>query len=114
MSTQLGVINNTVSVTRFFGGADRGTSIQLTCKNGYVQLNASEIVALLPMLKSVVDLELGRKKAECERAIKECQDLEKTIVKDMQEVSEMAISQRILDCAVLLSLGKAVVTDGEE
>ena len=113
MSTCLGVINDNVSVTRFYGGDDRGVCAQLTGDDGFIHLTASEIIAVLPMLKNVIDMELGRKKTHCETAIRENKELSKTIVKDMREVSSMAISQSVMDFAALMVLGKAAVTDSE-
>jgi len=115
MSTELGSINGT-HLTRFYGGDDRGVSIQLTGENGYVQFNAPEIVALMPELKAILDMELQRKKNLCEQAIKDNKELMKTIVKDMVEVSNMAISQPVFDTASLLLLGSVSVdkTESEE
>ena len=116
MSTQLGIINKNVIVTRFYGGDEQGVSIQLTSQSrndGHVQLSASEIVALIPMLKIVLDDELNRKKRECEKVIEENKELMKTIVKDMRDVAGMAINAPIFEMASLLTLGKAEVTDSE-
>jgi len=59
MSTNLGNINDK-SLTRFYGGDVRGVCVQITCDSGYVQLSASEIVALIPELKSIIDYELSK------------------------------------------------------
>lgn len=115
MSTELGSINGT-HLTRFYGGDDRGVSIQLTGENGYVQFNASEIVALIPELRAILDMELQRQKNLCEQAIKDNKELMKTIVKDMVEVTNMAISQPVFDTASLLVLGGVKIdkTESEE
>lgn len=116
MSRTLGIINDEIIVTKFYGGKDKGVSIQLTSQSGqgYVQLNASEIVALLPMLKEVLDGELASKHRECKEAIEQYKELEKTIVKDMRDVSAMAMSQTTLDMSSLLCLGVAKVDGREE
>lgn len=108
MSTDLGNINDK-SLTRFYGGDAHGVCVQITCGSGYVQLSASEIVTLIPELKSIIDYELSRKKAECDRVLLEQQELKNTIVNDMSEVAKMAIAQPVLDMSALLLLGKVVI-----
>lgn len=119
MSTELGTLVSTGSrnvpmeITRFWGGAKKGPCVQLTAvmeegSHGYVQLSASDIIALLPILKKyILDYALESKKEEAEKAIADCEDLRKTIVEDMRAVSQMAINQPILDMASLLSLGES-------
>jgi hypothetical protein len=117
MGTELGTIENTgpngvtLSVTRFFGGKNAGPCVQLSAKTkegnyGYVQLSASDIIALLPILKTyIIDYALEGKKKEAEEAIKGYSELQKTIVKDMRDVSAMAISLPVLNTASLLCFG---------
>jgi hypothetical protein len=119
MSTELGTLVSTGSrnvpmkLTRFWGGKDKGPCVQLTAvmeegSHGYVQLSASDIIALLPILKKyILDYALEGKKEEAEKAIEDCKELRNTIVEDMRAVSQMAINQPILDMAVLLSLGQS-------
>ena len=109
MSKDLILINSKIQVGSFFGGDSRGVCCQITADSGFVQLTASEIIAAIPALKYVIDCELIRKKSECEQAIKENQELLKTIVKDMRDVAEMACSQKILEVAALLTVGAANV-----
>lgn len=124
MSTDLGNLKDTgsrnvdMNVTRFSGGAKNGLCIQLTAvmeegSHGYVQLNASDIVALLPTFKDILNASFAAKKEEAERAIEENKELRDTIVKDMREVSAMAISQPVFDVAALLTIGKKELTGGD-
>jgi len=123
MSTDLGNLKDTgsrnvdMSVTRYYGGEKNGLCIQLTAQMedgipGYVQLNASDIVALLLVLKGVLDANFEVRKAEAERAIEENKTLRNTIIKDMREVSAMAIAQPVFDCAALLTIGRKELTGG--
>lgn len=123
MSTDLGNLKDAgsrgvdMNVTRYSGGARNGLCIQLTAEMeegspGYVQLNASDIVALLPVFKDILDARFAAKKEEAEKAIEENKALRDTIVKDMREVSAMAISQPIFDFAALLTIGKKELTGG--
>lgn len=125
MSKDLGTLEDTGSrgvdmgVTRFYGGAKNGTCVQLTAvmeggENGYVQLNASDIVALMPVFKNILDCALSEKKRDAEAAIAENEALRKTIVKDMAEVASMAIAQPVLDCASLMNFGKKQLTGGDD
>lgn len=113
MSTELGNVND-ISATRFWGGEERGVCLQLTSKDGYVQASAAELVAIIPAIKSVIDMELERRKRDCEKAIADHKDLEKTIVNDMRAVAEMALNQPILDMASLLNLGGLKLEGGEK
>lgn len=124
MSTDLGTLKDTgsrnveMSVTRFSGGVKNGLCVQLTAQMeegspGYVQLNASDIVALLPVFKDILDANFAAKKAEAEKAIEENKALRDTIVKDMREVSAMAIAQPVFDFAALLTIGKKELTGGD-
>jgi hypothetical protein len=125
MSTFLGTLKNTgsrnvdMSVVRYWGGNAYGACLQLTASTeegnvGHVQLNASDIVALMPVFKQILDDTFKAKKYEAETAIKENQELLKTIVQDMREVSEMAINQPVFDYAALLTIGKKELTGGDE
>ena len=80
MSTDLGNLKDTGSrnvdmgVTRYSGGKKNGLCIQLTAQMeegspGYVQLNASDIVALLPVFKDILDANFEARKTEAERAM---------------------------------------------
>lgn len=124
MSTDLGNLKDTGSrnvdmcVTRFYGGQKNGPCLQLTAQmeegpTGYVQLNASDIVALLPIFKGILDDAFSARKAEAEKAIEENKALRDTIVKDMREVSAMAIAQPVFDFAALLTIGKKELTGGD-
>ena len=113
MSTTLGVINGEIGVCRFWGGEDRGVCVQLTGDNGYVQMTVSEIIAALPMLKEVIDAEMGRRLKECEKAIEETEALKNSIVSDMKKSAEMAINLKILNMSAMLNTGTATVTDRE-
>ena len=117
MSTELGRIENTGSrggemmVTRYFGGTKVGPCLQLSAQQergdwGYVQLSASDIVALMPVFKGLIDDALTMKKREADEAIAEYRELAKTIVKDRSEVCAMAIAQPVFDVAAILSFGK--------
>ena len=112
MSTEIGKLNDK-QLTRFFGGVERGPCIQITSADGYIQLSASEIIALLPELKKIIDYNLEGKKAECERVMSEYREMEKTIVKDMYEVAKMAIAQPVFDMAALLNLGQDKIDRSE-
>lgn len=105
MSKSLGSVNN-IHANQFWGG-DRGVCMQLTnmFSDGYVQLSAAEIIALMPAFKAVIDAELNRQKKDCEKVIAEHKELEKSIVNDMRKVAEMAINQPVFDMASLLLLG---------
>ena len=124
MSADLGNLKDTgsrnvdMNVIMYSGGSKNGPCIQLTARmeeesTGYVQLNASDIVALLPVFKRVLDASFAEKKAEAEKAIEENKALRDTIVKDMREVSAMAISQPVFDFAALLTIGKKELTGGD-
>lgn len=115
MSKSLGSVNN-IHANKFWGGNDRGSSLQLTDeKSGfYVQLNANELIALMPAFKNIIDTELNRKKIECENVIAEHKDLEKGIISDMRKVAEMAVNQPIFDMSSLLLLGGAKLEGAEE
>lgn len=106
MSTSLGKVNN-IHANSFWGGEEKGCCLQLTNldKDGYVQLTASEIIALMPAFKHVIDTELERKKKECEKVIAEHKELQKSIISEMRNVAEMAIAQPVLDMSSLLLLG---------
>lgn len=115
MSRDIGTIKSTgsrgvdMSLTRYWGGP-AGPCIQLTAlteddEYGYIQLSAADIVALMPHLKSVIDDALHAKRDEAVRAIEQNKELERTIVRDMREVSSMAIAQPVLDYAAVLCLG---------
>lgn len=106
MSTSLGKVNS-IHANCFWGGDSRGCCLQLTNLegDGYVQLKASEIIALMPAFKYVIDAELNRQKASVEKAIKDNKELEKSIFHDIREVAEMAIAQPIFDMSSLLVLG---------
>lgn len=114
MSKSLGSVN-CIHANKFFGGHERGSSLQLTDeKSGaFVQLNAAELIALMPAFKNVIDTELRRKKIECENVIAEHKELEKSILSDMRNVAEMAINQPVFDMASLLVLGGAKLEGGE-
>lgn len=113
MSKDLGRIKrhgyDDLTVTQFWGGDDQGICVQLTGympdkdMSGYVQMNAGEIIALLPVLKDVVNAELTRKREEAARAIEENKELLKSIVEDIRDVNDMAIAQPVLNIAALLS-----------
>jgi len=109
-----------MSLTRFWGGKAKGVCIQLTAvmeegECGYIQLSASDIIALLPIFKKyILDFALEGKKEEAEKAIEDCKALRKTIVEDMRAVAQMAISQSILDVATLLCLGESKFEISEE
>lgn len=119
MSTHLGTLKNTgsrgrkIAVTRFYGGDKYGPCLQLSSDGGYVQLNASDIIALLPTFKDLLDMCLEAKKLEAEAAIEENKSLRETIVKDMREVAKMAINQPILDTAALLLFEKKQLSGSE-
>lgn len=124
MSTEIGTIINSgsrgvgLSLTRYWGG-EAGACLQLTAKQddgayGYVQLSASDIILIMPILKEIIDLELGRKKHQAESAIDKNRDLLKTIFPDMREVPEMAIAQTLLDFSALLVLGKKEIVFDQE
>lgn len=124
MSTDLGNLKDTgsrnvdMNITRYSGGAKNGLCVQLTAQmeegsTGYVQLNASDIVALMPVFKEILDASFAAKKAEAEKAIEENKALRDSVVKDMREVSAMAISQPIFDFAALLTIGKKELTGGD-
>lgn len=106
MSTSLGKVNK-IQATRFFGGEEKGCCLQLTSLDGYgyVQLTASEIIALMPAFKAVIDAELNRQKKLVEKAIEDNKALQKSIFSDMREVAVMAIAQPVLDMSSLLVLG---------
>lgn len=117
MSTDLGNLKDTgsrnvdMNVTRYSGGEKNGLCIQLSAQmedgsTGYVQLNASDIVALLPVFKDILDANFEVRKAEAERVMEENKALRNSIVKDMQEVSAMAIAQPVFDFAALLTIGR--------
>lgn len=116
MSKSLGTVNH-LHANKFWGGIERGSSLQLSDnKSGfYVQLNAAEIIALMPAFKDIIDTELNRQKKECEKMLAKYKELEKSIVSDMRAVSEMAINQPALDAASLLVLGgaKLIVDENE-
>lgn len=109
MGTQLGVINGKY-LKRFWGGNERGVCLQITSDSGYNQFTASELIAALPLIKSIIDYELGRKQSEIIEAINMNKELLNTIVKDMRDVNQMAINQPIFDVAALMSLGKVEIT----
>jgi hypothetical protein len=125
MSTELGILKSTGSrevnlyVTRYWGGK-KGVCVQLTAvqednTHGYVQLSCSDILALLPILKEhIINVEMSRKKAECEEAIKESKALEKTIVSDMRDVAELMIHSHSYDITNLLLYGKREFEKSEE
>lgn len=106
MGTSLGKVNN-IHANRFWGGEERGCCLQLTNldRDGYVQLTASEIIALMPAFKHVIDKELERKKSECEKVLAEHKELQRSIINDMKNVAQMAIVQSVLDMSSLLLLG---------
>ena len=117
MSTELGRIENTGSrgvamqVTRYAGGVRVGPCLQLSAQQeqgdwGYVELSASDIVALMPVFKEIIDDALAMKKREADEAIAEYKELAKTIVKDRSEACAMAIAQPVFDVAAILSFGK--------
>lgn len=123
MSTEIGVIEGTGSrgvemgVTRYFGG-EAGVCIQLTAQQeegraGHVQLNAADIITLLPIFKQIIDINLEDKKREVEKAIKENQELRKTIMNDMREIAGMAISQPVFDMAKLMFYVKKEIGGGD-
>src|SRR6478735_9851806 len=108
MSTDLGTLVATgsrdvrMSLTRFYGGDRKGPCLQLTANmedgaTGYIQLSAADMVALLPIFKSVIDMTLEAKKNEAEQAIRENEALRKTIIEDIRGVCQLAISQPIFD-----------------
>lgn len=115
MSKSLGTVNN-LHANKFWGGEGRGSCLQLTDnKTGlYVQLSASEIIALMPAFKDVIDTELRRQKVECEKVISEHKELERSIVSDMRAVAEMAINQPILSMASFLVLGGSKLVDDDQ
>lgn len=115
MSKSLGTVNN-LHANKFWGGEGRGSCLQLTDnKTGlYVQLSASEIIALMPAFKDVIDTELNRQKRECEKAIAKNRELERSIVSDMRAVAEMAINQPVFNMASLLVLGGAKLVEDDE
>lgn len=100
MSKELGTIINknnperNISVTRFWGGDSQGISVQLTQKmedgtTGYVQLNLSDLLNLIPVLKTeIMDEEMGRRKREAERLMKENEELRNSIVNDIRKISD--------------------------
>ena len=108
MSTSLGKVNN-IHANQYWGGESKGCCLQLTNldKDGNVQLSASEIIALMPAFKAVIDKELERQKSECEKVIAEHKELQKSIISEMRNIAEMAIAQPVLDMASLLLLGGA-------
>jgi len=71
MSTEIGILKNAgsrnkdVSITRYYGGKEKGTCLQLTQEMehgskfhsyGYVQLSVQDLVDLLPIIqKHVID-----------------------------------------------------------
>jgi hypothetical protein len=125
MSTFLGTLENTgsrnvdMSVVRYWGGDANGVCLQLTATTeegdaGYVQLNPSDIVALIPVFKQILDYTFEAKKIEAEEAIRDNKELLKTIINDMREVSEMAINQPVFDYAALMTIGKKELTGGDE
>lgn len=112
MSKNLGIINNKFSAVQFWGGDSRGVCLQITnhsSNESYIQVTAAEAVALIPILKTVIDAELKRQSELCDEMIRKNQEMKKTIIKDMSEVAKMAINQKILDCASMLCLGGAKV-----
>lgn len=115
MSKSLGAVNH-IHATKFWGGEEKGSSIQLTdeVSGSYIQLNACELIALMPAFKNIIDTELGRKKRECEKVISEYKELEKSIVSDMRKVAEMAINQPVFDMASMLVLGGLKLEGGEQ
>lgn len=103
MSTDLPDVGDKY-LNSFFGGKDMGLCLQLTHKEsgGYVQLTPSDCIKLIPHFQSIIQCDLGRKKQECDIAIKENEDLKKTIVNDMREVAKMGEACTILDFAALM------------
>ena len=67
MSTELGTLERTgsrnvpLSITRYYGGKKKGVCVQFTAleekgEYGYVQLSASDLLTLIPILqKEIVD-----------------------------------------------------------
>ena len=125
MSEQVGFLQETgsrkvdMSIVRFYGGERVGMCLQLTAlmedmRDGYIQISAEDAIALLPALKMLIDKELSRRLKITKQAIAENEDLKKTILQDMVEVSEMAISQPVLRVASLLSLGGKEISSQRE
>jgi hypothetical protein len=60
MSTEIGklkkVMNEeTVSITRFYGGEENGVCVQLTdSKNNFLQFNVSDLITLIPLLETYI------------------------------------------------------------
>ncbi len=60
MSTDIGNLKNvmneeTISITRFYGGEENGVCVQLTDhKNNFLQFNVSDLMTLIPLLETYV------------------------------------------------------------
>ena len=114
MSKDIGVIKKSGSrgvelfLTRYWGGDKNGYCLQLSALqedgvHGYIQLSTSDIMALLPILKShLINPEMERQKRDTEDTINECKELEKTIVSDMRTIAEMAAFEPIAKFVNLL------------
>lgn len=121
MSTEIGTLKNTgsrgvdMSLTRFWGGDNNGVCVQLTAtmeegEGGYVQLSASDLIALYPILKMhIIDVEMERKIKESDRVMAECKEARKSLISDMRDVCAMARDTEVLDVAQLLCYGKRQV-----
>jgi hypothetical protein len=126
MGTEIGVLKNTgsreveLSLTRYSGGCKNGICVQLTATqedgiSGYIQLSTADIIALIPILKEhIIDVEMGIRKNEAVRVIKQYKELEKSIASDMREIAAMAIATPVLDMAKLLFFGDKKVELSDE
>ena len=103
MSTEIGVLKNSgsrdvdLSLTRFYGGKEKGVCVQLTALmeeggHGYIQLSVSDLLLLIPFLKkNIIDYEMESKKEEYNLMIDKYKELKKTIIMDMRDLSEWTI-----------------------
>ena len=120
MSTDICEIKNTGSrnvsmgVTRYWGG-DKGVCVQLTANTedggiGYVQLSTQDIITLLPILKrEIIDAEAERINKEADEIIRENEELKKTLVSDIKDVSKMLMNFEAFEIGSLLLFGKQEV-----
>jgi len=61
MSTILCKLSKGVTVTRYWGGAEDGTCIQITGNNGYVNFGGKDVKKLIDVLTEQVNGENGNR-----------------------------------------------------
>lgn len=62
MSTEIGILSSTMKnkhnqlyITRFYGGKENGSCVQLTNQDGhFIQLNIGDLMTLIPLLEEYI------------------------------------------------------------